>query len=168
MMTPALNNTPDLPISEPPKVAPRSNGFLLNGNNIEKLIKETEKDVQTNLYQRFDDYNKKIDNDKMEQNTKVLTVDTSSELEQPVSLTLINNTMDSHPLDHSQISPIFSSNNFGVNSIKISSMEFNVKPPQNKSISSTIIKNDSVQTPFAGELTQYFKFQLNFNIAPFL
>lgn len=51
--------------------------------------------------------------------TKILSIDTT---EAPVSLTLINNSVGMN--DPNQMSPVFSSNNEGVNSIKISSVEF--------------------------------------------
>lgn len=60
-----------------------------------------------------------IDGEKAAEAAKVLTIDTA---EAPVSLTLINNTMEVN--DPNQMSPVFSSNNEGVNSIKISSVEF--------------------------------------------
>lgn len=68
--------------------------------------------------------------------TTVLSVDI------PVSLTLVNNTIEMN--DPNEMSPIFSSNNKGINSIKISSSEF--KPV---TVSSTIIKN-SPENHFAG------------------
>lgn len=62
-----------------------------------------------------------------------LSVDTMET--QPVSLTLVNNTIDiNSATDPNHMSPIFSSDFNGVNSIKISSVE--VKP-----VTSTIIKN---------------------------
>ena len=64
-----------------------------------------------------------------------LSVDTLEQ--QPVSLTLVNNTIDINTAtDPNHMSPIFSSDFNGVNSIKISSVE--VKPT---TITSTIIKN---------------------------
>lgn len=75
----------------------------------------------------------------MKDKMTVLSVDTS---ETPVSLTLINNTIEMN--DPNQMSPIFSSNNMGINSIKISSAEF--KPV---TVSSTIIKN-SPENHFIG------------------
>lgn len=72
--------------------------------------------------------------------TTILSVDTS---EAPVSLTLVNSTV-SEANDPNQLSPIFSSNNMGINSIKISSTDF--KPI---AVSSTIIKN-SPENHFAG------------------
>lgn len=77
--------------------------------------------------------------------TTVLSVDTS---EPPVSLTLVNNTMEMS--DPNQMSPIFSSNNMGINSIKISSAEF--KPA---AVSSTIIKN-SPENHFTGNCATFF------------
>lgn len=71
-------------------------------------------------------------------NMKILSVDTS---EAPVSLTLLNSKVEN---DASQVSPIFSSNNMGVNSIKISSIDF-------KPVSSTIITN-SPENHFAGKV----------------
>lgn len=62
---------------------------------------------------------------------KVLSIDTT---EVPVSLTLVNNSFEKS--DPNQMSPIFSSNNKGINSIKISTTDF--KPV---TVSSTIIKN---------------------------
>lgn len=56
----------------------------------------------------------------MTDKTKILSIDTT---EAPVSLTLINNTIEMKN-DPNQMSPIFSSNNEGVNSIQISSVEF--------------------------------------------
>ncbi|XP_070501082.1 uncharacterized protein [Chironomus tepperi] len=65
-----------------------------------------------------------------------LSVDTLEQ--QPVSLTLVNNTIDINTAtDPNHMSPIFSSDFNGVNSIKISSVE--VKPI---TTTSTIIKND--------------------------
>ncbi|CAG9808765.1 unnamed protein product [Chironomus riparius] len=65
-----------------------------------------------------------------------LSVDTLEQ--QPVSLTLVNNTIDINTAtDPNHMSPIFSSDFNGVNSIKISSVE--VKP---MTTTSTIIKND--------------------------
>jgi hypothetical protein len=55
----------------------------------------------------------------MTDKTKILSIDTT---EAPVSLTLINNTIEMN--DPNQMSPIFSSNNEGVNKIQISSVEF--------------------------------------------
>lgn len=76
----------------------------------------------------------------MKDKTTVLSVDTS---EPPVSLTLVNNTLEMS--DPNQMSPIFSSNNMGINSIKIStSADF--KPV---AVSSTIIKN-SPENHFSG------------------
>lgn len=72
--------------------------------------------------------------------TTILSVDTS---EAPVSLTLVNSTAN-EASDPNQLSPIFSSNNMGINSIKISSADF--KPI---AVSSTIIKN-SPENHFAG------------------
>lgn len=73
-----------------------------------------------------------IENEKsMSEKTSVLTVDTT---EVPFSLTLVNNASDTS--DPNQMSPIFSSNKKGVNSIKISTTDF--KPI---TVSSTIIKN---------------------------
>jgi hypothetical protein len=67
---------------------------------------------------------------------EVLSIDTKEQ--QPVSLTLVNNTIDvSSSVDPHQMSPIFSSDNFGVNSIKISTVE--MKPITTSS--STVIKN---------------------------
>lgn len=54
--------------------------------------------------------------------------------QQPVSLTLVNNTVINDDPNH--ISPVFSSDNFGVNSIKISSAMMDVATP-----AITIIKN---------------------------
>lgn len=66
-----------------------------------------------------------------------LSVDTLEQ--QPVSLTVINNTIDINTVtDPNHMSPIFSSDYNGVNSIKISSVE--VKPITTNS-TSTLIKN---------------------------
>lgn len=70
----------------------------------------------------------------------ILSVDTS---EQPISLTIVNNTTVEKS-DPNEMSPIFSSNNKGINSIKISSADF--KPV---TVSSTIIKN-SPENLFTG------------------
>ena len=78
-----------------------------------------------------------------EDKTTILSVDTS---DAPVSLTLVN----SSPVDPNHVSPIFSSNNKGINSIKISSTEF--KP---STVSSTIITN-SPEDNFAGNCARFF------------
>lgn len=75
----------------------------------------------------------------------VLSVDTS---EPPVSLTLVNNKIE--VTDPNGMSPIFSSNNMGINSIKISSAEF--KPV---TVSSTVIKN-TPENNFAGNCAMKF------------
>lgn len=65
---------------------------------------------------------------------EVLSLDV---MEQPVSLTLINNTIVSNQNnaeDPNHISPVFSSDNFGVNSIKISSSMMDV-------VNKSVIKN---------------------------
>lgn len=69
----------------------------------------------------------------------ILSVDTS---EQPISLKIVNNTVEKS--DPNEMSPIFSSNNKGINSIKISSTEF--KPV---TVSSNVIKN-SPENHFTG------------------
>lgn len=75
----------------------------------------------------------------------ILSVDTS---DAPVSLTLVNNTLETN--DPNQMSPIFSSNNQGINSIKISSAEF--KPV---TVSSTVIKG-SPENRFTGRSIRFF------------
>lgn len=71
-----------------------------------------------------------------------LSVDTLEQ--QPVSLTLVNNTIDINTAtDPNHMSPIFSSDFNGVNSIKISSVE--VKP---MTTTSTIIKNGKQMIEF--------------------
>lgn len=82
-----------------------------------------------------------------EEKMKILSVDTS---EAPVSLTLVNNTIEMRDPNH--MSPIFSSNNKGINSIKISSEDF--KPAA--VVSSTIIKN-SPESNFSGNLMSHFR-----------
>lgn len=69
---------------------------------------------------------------KMNGDMEALSLDVMDQ--QPVSLTLINNTVIND--DPNQISPVFSSDNFGVNSIKISSTMMDVVAP-----AKTIIKN---------------------------
>ncbi|KAG5673583.1 hypothetical protein PVAND_003618 [Polypedilum vanderplanki] len=72
---------------------------------------------------------------------EALSIDTVEQ--QPISLTLINNTIDVNTThDTNQMSPIFSSDTFGVNSIKISSID--VKPQistASLSSSKTLINN---------------------------
>lgn len=66
---------------------------------------------------------------------EVLSIDTDTLEQQPVSFTIINNTIDiNSEVDPNHMSPIFSSDNFGVNSIKISSVE-------SQPLSTTLIKN---------------------------
>lgn len=83
-----------------------------------------------------------IESQPIESNDKmtVLSVDTS---EPPVSLTLVNNTIEMR--DPNEMSPIFSSNNMGINSIKISSAEF--KP---LIVSSTTVIKSPPENNFAG------------------
>lgn len=70
--------------------------------------------------------------EKMNGGMEALSLDVMEQ--QAVSLTLINNTVINDDPNH--ISPVFSSDNFGVNSIKISSATMDVVAP-----SKTIIKN---------------------------
>lgn len=78
-----------------------------------------------------------IENNEVKMNggdMEALTLDVMEQ--QAVSLTLVNNTVINDDPNH--ISPVFSSDNFGVNSIKISSSTIDVvTPPSSK----TIIKN---------------------------
>lgn len=83
--------------------------------------------------------------DEMKDKMTILSVDTS---EAPVSLTLVNNTVAMS--DPNQMSPVFSSNNMGVNSIKISTTEF--KPVV---LSSATIKK-SPENHFAGNYPKQF------------
>lgn len=125
LMTPTAKPPaiPTEPTSELP--APMTNGNLTSIVTVESQSEVVEQ-------MPMDDFKDK---------TTILTIDTN---EQPVSLTLVNNKMDKATMDHNgQASPIFSSNNFGVNSIKISTAEMKPQPSVDKSISSTIIKNGS-------------------------
>lgn len=58
----------------------------------------------------------------LEEVKTVLSVDTSTTT--PVSLTLVNNTIPMNGGDPNHMSPVFSSNDKGINSIKISAVEF--------------------------------------------
>ena len=81
----------------------------------------------------------------VEDKMTVLSVDTS---EPPVSLTFVNNKIEMS--DPNGMSPIFSSNNMGINSIKISSVDF--KPI---TVSSTVIKNPP-ENNYAGNCAMKF------------
>lgn len=97
-----------------------------------------------------------IENNKNAADMEVLSLDV---MEQPVSLTLINNTIvnnnnnrnnniNNNSDDPNHMSPVFSSDNFGVNSIKISSSAVDVVP---------IIKNGELIN-FYIKLNLFFEF----------
>lgn len=139
MMTPAIMKrtvTPPTPDSPNP---PMMNGNMKSIVTIENSVdKKEDSTISTALA------------DIKDRMTQILSIDTNHE-EQPVSLTLINNTMDNN-MNVAQVSPIFSSNNMGINSIKISTSDFTMKPVhQDKSISTTTIVSDA-DKKFAGEL----------------
>lgn len=125
LMTPTAK-PPAIPTEQTSEVpAPMTNGNLTSIVTVESQSESVEQ-------MPIDDFKDKM---------TILTIDTN---ELPVSLTLVNNKMDKATMDHNgQASPIFSSNNFGVNSIKISTAEMKPQPSVDKSISSTIIKNGS-------------------------
>lgn len=124
LMTPTVK-PPAIPTEQIPEL-PAS---MTNGNLTSIVTIESQSEAVEQM--PIDDFKDKM---------TILTIDTN---EQPVSLTLVNNKMDKATMDRSQASPIFSSNNFGVNSIKISTAEMKPQPSVDKSISSTIIKNGS-------------------------
>lgn len=114
--------------SESKENVPMSNGNMTSIVTIESQPKDVEKTISD-----------------MKDKMTVLSVDTT---EPPVGLTIVNNKIEMS--DPNGMSPIFSSNNKGINSIKISSAEF--KPV---TVSSTIFRN-SPENHFAGNFVIKF------------
>lgn len=75
--------------------------------------------------------------DESSMNSKIIIGDNTNisndNIGEPISLTLINNSdmIENDQTESSQISPIYSSNNNGINSINISSIELNILPENN-------------------------------------
>lgn len=155
MMTPAIIKR----TSSPPTSNSESSTPPMTNGNMTSIVTIENSQEEHHEHPNVESIVSSIVSDILQERmTKILSIDTNHhEMEQPVSLTLINNTIDNEPLGNSQISPIFSSNKNGVNSIKISPTEIHVKAPApEKLISTTTIVNDMADKNFSGEIEWFF------------
>jgi hypothetical protein len=117
-------NTEKMEVATAPSIVLMTNGSNSNSTTVEENVPMTTNRSVVTIENNAPELNGMNGVADME----TLSLDVMEQ--QPVSLTLINNTfVNNHTDDPNHMSPVFSSDNFGVNSIKISSSVMDVVKP---------------------------------------